>query len=37
MVVAQVGVQPGVIDAAGWAVGLGGIALTLAWLRVLYR
>jgi|GEM_PF-632561 len=29
-------VNAGVVNAAGWAVGLGGIALTALWLRDLY-
>lgn len=33
----QTGVQPGVINAAGLIVGLGGIALTIGWLNYLYR
>ena len=37
MVVLQEGVQPAVIDSAGWALLLGGIALTLLWWRALYR
>ena len=31
------GVQPGVINAAGAVVTLGGLALTLGWLAYLYR
>jgi hypothetical protein len=37
MIVLQEGVQPAVIDGAGWALLLGGAALTLLWLRALYR
>jgi hypothetical protein len=33
----ETGVQPGVINAAGLIVGLGGIALTIGWLNYLYR
>jgi hypothetical protein len=29
-------VNAGLVNAAGWAVGLGGIALTALWLRDLY-
>jgi hypothetical protein len=36
-VVLQEGVQTGVIDATGWAVGLAGIALALAWTYYLMR
>ena len=32
-VLLQAGVQEGVIAASGWAVGLGGVALTALWLR----
>jgi len=31
------GVQPGVINAAGAFVSLGGLALTFGWLGYLYR
>ena len=31
------GVQGGLIDAAGWVILLGGIVLTVLWLRHLYR
>jgi hypothetical protein len=33
----QEGVQEVVIDGAGWALLVGGIALTALWLRSLYR
>jgi len=33
----QAGVQTGVIDAAGYAVGGGGILLTVVWLYLLFR
>lgn len=33
----ETGVQPGVINAAGLFVGLGGVALTIGWLSYLYR
>jgi uncharacterized membrane protein len=37
IMILQAGVQPGVIDAAGYAVGIGGILLTVAWLYTLFR
>jgi hypothetical protein len=33
----QEAVQPGIIDAAGWIVGVGGLAATALWLNSLYR
>jgi hypothetical protein len=33
----QESVNAGVIDAAGWVVGLGSLALVVAWLAYLYR
>jgi len=30
-------VQGGVVDAAGWVIGLGGVLLTALWLRSLTR
>jgi polynucleotide 5'-kinase involved in rRNA processing len=35
--VLQETVQPGVVDLAGWIVGLGGLALVVLWLDYLYR
>ncbi len=36
-VLLQEGVNAGVISAAGWIVGLGGLLLTAVWLLYLYR
>ncbi len=36
-VLLQEGVQTGIIDVAGWIIGLGGLALTAAWLFYLTR
>ena len=33
----EVTVQTGVIDAAGWVIALGGLLLTVFWLRSLFR
>jgi hypothetical protein len=33
----EVTVQSAVIDASGWAIGLGGLLVTALWLRHLYR
>jgi hypothetical protein len=33
----QESVNAGVIDAAGWVVGLGGLGLLAAWLAYLFR
>lgn len=33
----QEGVQTGIVDAAGWIIGLGGIVLTALWLFYLTR
>ena len=33
----QEAVQPGIIDAAGLVVGLGGLVATALWLNALYR
>jgi hypothetical protein len=30
-------VQGAVIDVSGWIIGLGGVLLTVLWLRYLYR
>jgi len=35
--VLQEGVQTGVIDAAGWTVGIAGLALVVAWTYYLMR
>jgi hypothetical protein len=35
--VLQEGVQAGVVDAAGWAILLGGLAATALWLKWLAR
>ncbi len=36
-VILQEGVQTGVVDAAGYVITLGGLALTAAWLAYLTR
>ncbi len=36
-VILQEGVQAGVVDLAGYVIGIGGLALTAAWLSYLYR
>jgi hypothetical protein len=36
-VVLQETLYPGAVDAAGWAIALGGLALTIAWLVKLTR
>lgn len=33
----QESVNAGAVSAAGWIVGLGGLAVTAAWLAYLYR
>jgi uncharacterized YccA/Bax inhibitor family protein len=33
----QEGVRTGIVDAAGWLIALGGIALTAVWLLYLTR
>lgn len=33
----EVTVQGTLIDASGWAIGLGGVLLTALWLRTLFR
>ena len=33
----EVTVQAGVIDATGWVIGVGGLLLTVFWLRSLFR
>ena len=33
----EVSVQTGVIDVVGWVIGLGGILVTVLWLRHLAR
>lgn len=37
MIPLQETVNTGAVGAAGWIVGLGGLAITAAWLAYLYR
>ena len=36
-VLLQEGVQTGIISLAGWIIGIGGLAVTVAWLFYLMR